>query len=94
VVLEQGEGEGATGDSGKGPSCGAVTKVRASRGADPGPESGSSARDVFRPTPLYVATTTAGAPPDDQREHDLQFWIRADGGVTKIAVSPPIRDSG
>lgn len=89
VVLE----EGASGDFGKGPSCGAVTKVRASRGADPGPESGTSARDVFRPTPLHVATTTAGAPPDDQREHDVQFWIRADGRVTKIAVSPPIRDS-
>jgi len=89
VVLE----ERTSGDSGKGLSCGAVTKVRASRGADSGPESDSSARDVFKPTPLHVATTTAGAPPDDQREHDVQFWIRADGRVTKIAVSPPIRDS-
>jgi hypothetical protein len=64
---------GASGDPGTGPSCGAVTQVRASTDTDPGPD--------------------AAPPPDDQREHNVQFWIRSDGRVTKIAVSPPIRDA-
>jgi hypothetical protein len=76
--------EGVSGDPGRGPSCGAVTQVRASAGPDAAPESGESARDTFGPT---------GEPPDDQREHTVQFWIRSDGRVTKIAVTPPISDA-
>ena len=74
-------------------NCGGVTEVRASYEADPSPDLDAAARDVFGPTTPRVPTTTAGAPPDDNREHDVQFWIRADGRVTRIAVSPPIRDS-
>jgi hypothetical protein len=37
---------------------------------------------------------TEPTPPDDERAHDVQFWVRADGRVARIAVSPPIRDAG
>jgi hypothetical protein len=66
---------------------------------DTGPGSGGGAGDIFAgdifgPTPLLVARPPAGAPPDDKRKHDVQFWVRADGRVTKIAVNPPIKNSG
>ena len=36
----------------------------------------------------------AGAPPADKIKHEVRFWIRADGHVTRIDVSPPIKDGG
>lgn len=85
--------EGVSGDSGEGRSCGAAREVSASPGADAGPGSDGSARDIFGPSPLLAPTTPAEAPPDDKLTHDVQFWIRADGRVARITVSPPIRDS-
>ncbi len=32
--------------------------------------------------------------PEERKKHEVRFWIRADGRVTRIEVSPPIRDSG
>lgn len=71
--------DGVSGGSGKGPSCGGSMEVVASPGADAEPASDDSVGDRFEA--------------DDQREHFVQFWIRVDGRVTKIAVSPSIRDS-
>src|SRR5437773_1694210 len=63
-------------------------------GADAGPGSGGGASDMFGPTPLLVPNVPPGAPPEERRKHEVRFWIRADGRVTRIEVSPPIRDSG
>ena len=84
---------GGSGGPGQGPSCGGASEVGASPGVDAGPGADDSARDILGPTPLPVPSTPAEARPDDQRTHDVQFWIRADGRVTRIAVNPPIRDS-
>jgi hypothetical protein len=78
--------DGVSGDSGAGGNCGTAREVRASPGADAGPGSDGS-------VPLLVPITASEAAPDDKRAHDVQFWIRADGHVRKIAVSPPIRDA-
>ena len=53
----------------------------------------TSCGTVREVVPMPAPATKAEAPPNDNREHDVQFWIRADGRVTRIAVSPPITDS-
>lgn len=93
-------GPTSTSVSGSGPdSAGGRETRRGPGGAATGPGSGGTASDIFAgdifgPTPLLVPISPAGAPPGDKRTHDVQFWIRADGRVTRIAVNPPIRDSG
>ena len=91
-----GTGDGTTGGPGQGPgsSGGTGTGSGTGTGADAGPGSGDSASDIFGPTPRLVPTIPAGAPPEERKKHEVRFWIRADGRVTRIEVSPPIRDSG
>src|SRR5262249_50658789 len=91
-----GTGDGTTGGPGQGPGSGggSGTGTGTGTGSDAGPGSGGSASDIFGPTPLLVPTVPAGAPSEDKRKHEVLFWIRADGRVTRIEVSPPIRDSG
>ena len=91
-----GTGDGTTGGPGQGPgsSGGTGTGSGTGTGADAGPGSGDSASDIFGPTPRLVPTIPAGAPPEERKKHEVRFWIRADGRVTRIQVSPPIRDSG
>jgi hypothetical protein len=61
-----------------------------SAGFGRGPSCGGS-REVVASADA-VADTIA-EPPDDSREHFVQFWIRTDGRVARIVVRPPIRDS-
>ncbi len=91
-----GTGDGTTGAPGQGPGTGGGTGTGAGtgKGADAGPGSGGGASDIFGPTPLLMPTIPAGAPSGEKGKHEVRFWIRADGRVTKIQVSPPIRDSG
>jgi len=91
-----GTGEGTTGGPGQGPGSGGGvgTGTGTGTGSDAGPGSSGSASDIFGPTPLLIPNVPAGAPPEDKRKHAVRFWIRADGRVTRIEVSPPIRDSG
>jgi len=91
-----GTGDGTTGGPGQGPGSagGTGTGSGIGTGADAGPGSGDSASDIFGPTPRLVPTIPAGAPPEERKKHEVRFWIRADGRVTRIEVSPPIRDSG
>ena len=82
-------------DAGDGREAGGGLRADSTTGAGSGGGAGDIfAGDIFGPTPVLVATPPAGAPPEDNRRHDVQFWVRTDGRVTKIAVSPPIRDSG
>lgn len=91
-----GTGAGTTGGPGEGPGSGGGTGTGTGTGTGPdaGPSSGGAANDIFGPTPLLVPTIPAGAPPDDKVKHEVRFWIRADGRVTRIEVSPPIKDGG
>ncbi len=91
-----GTGDGTTGGPGEGPGSagGTGTGSGTGTGAEAGPGSGGGASDIFGPTPLLVPNVPAGAPPEEKRKHEVRFWIRADGRVTRIEVSPPIRDSG
>ena len=91
-----GTGDGTAGGPGEGPGSGGGAGAGAGSGAgsDAGPGSGGAANDIFGPTPLLVPTIPSGAPPEDKRKHEVHFWILADGHVTKIEVTPPIRDSG
>jgi len=91
-----GTGQGTAGGPGEGPGTGGGkgTGTGPGVGADSGSGSGGAASDLFGPTPLLVPNLPAGAPPEEKRKHEVRFWIRADGRVTRIEVSPPIRDSG
>jgi hypothetical protein len=91
-----GTGDGTTGGPGQGPGSagGTGTGSGTGTGADAGPGSGGGANDIFGPTPLLVPNVPQGAPPEEKTKHEVRFWIRADGRVTRIEVSPPIRDSG
>ncbi len=91
-----GTGDGTTGGTGQGPGSagGTGTGSGTGTGADAGPGSGGGASDIFGPTPLLVPNVPAGAPPEEKKKHEVRFWIRADGRVTRIEVSPPIRDPG
>src|SRR6476646_5772488 len=64
-------------DIDEGPSCGAGSEV------DTSPDA----------SPSLLPVALAETPREDRRTHDVQFWIRADGRVTRIVVNPPIRDS-
>ena len=91
-----GTGDGTVGGPGQGPGTGGGTGTGTGTGtgADAGPGTGGGASDIFGPTPLLVPNIPAGAPPGEKGKHEVRFWIRADGRVTRIEVSPPIRDSG
>jgi len=90
-----GTGDGTTGGPGSGPGSGGGAGAGAGTGAgsDVGPGSGGKTGDIFGPTPLLMPNVPAGAPPEDKRKHEVQFWVRADGHVTRIEVTPPIKDS-
>ena len=53
----------------------------------------SAASDIFGPTPSLLPTAPAGAPAGEKGQHEVRFWIGADGQVTRIEVIPRIRDS-
>jgi len=54
-----------------------------------------AARVIFSgPHRSWYPIFPAGAPPGEKGKHEVRFWIRADGRVTRIEVSPPIRDFG
>lgn len=91
-----GTGEGSAGGPGDGPGTGGgkATGTGTGVGSDSGPGSGGAANDIFGPTPLLVPNIPAGAPPEEKSRHEVRFWIRADGRVIRIEVTPPIRDSG
>jgi len=57
------------------------------------PDSGRTASDIFGPTPALLPIAPSGAPAGEKGEHEVRFWIRSDGRVTRVEVSPRIRDS-
>jgi hypothetical protein len=91
-----GTGDGTTGGPGQGPGRGGGTGTGTGTGtgADAGPGSGGDASDIIGAKPRLIINTPVGAPPDAKGGHEVRFWVRADGRVTKIEVTPPIKDGG
>jgi len=92
-----GTGEGTTGGPGEGPGTGGGkgTGTGTGVGSDSGPGSGGAASDIFAATPLCAISPPPGAPRDAHgKRHEVRFWVTAEGRVTRVEVTPPIKDSG
>jgi len=89
-------GDATTGGPGQGPGSGGGkgTGTGTGTGADAGPGSGGDASDIFAATPRWAIMAPPGAPHEARGRHDVRFWVTADGRVTRVEVTPPIKDSG
>lgn len=91
-----GTGEGTTGGPGEGPGTGGGVGAGTGTGVgvDSGPGSGGGARDIM-PSPKWAIVPPRGAPGESRgRVYEVSFWVTADGHVTRVEVSPPIKDAG
>lgn len=90
-----GPGEGTTGGAGTGPGSGGGqgTGTGTGVGADVGPGSGGAAGYIFAATPRWSLLPPPGAPRQDRGQHEIRFWVGADGQVTRVEVTPPIKDA-
>ena len=91
-----GTGDGTRGGPGQGPGSGGGTGTGTGTGtgSDAGPGSGGNASDTLGASPRWAIMAPPGAPREARGRHDVRFWVTADGRVTKIEVTPPIKDSG
>ncbi|HEX9218531.1 MAG TPA: hypothetical protein VF864_16280 [Gemmatimonadales bacterium] len=92
-----GTGEGTAGGPGEGPGTGGGkgTGTGPGVGADSGSGSGGAASDIFAATPLWAISPPPGAPREAHgKRHEVRFWVTAEGRVTRVEVTPPIKDSG
>jgi hypothetical protein len=92
-----GTGNGTAGGPGEGPGAGGGkgTGSGPGAGADSGSGSGGPASDIFGATPLWAIMAPPGAPRDAHgKAHEVRFWVAADGHVTRVDVTPPIKDAG
>ena len=91
-----GSGTGTTGGPGQGPGSGGGqgTGTGPGRGSDAGPGSGGEAGYIFPATPRWAIFPPPGAPSAVRgHAHQVRFWVTADGRVTRVEVSPPIKDA-
>jgi hypothetical protein len=92
-----GTGDGTTGGPGQGPGSGGGTGTGTGTGtgADAGPGSGGKASDIFAATPRWAIMAPTGAPPEVHgKRHEVRFWVTAEGRVTRVEVTPAIKDGG
>jgi len=92
-----GTGAGTTGGAGQGPGSGGGrgTGTGTGVGADSGAGSGGNASDIFPASPRWTIFPPPGAPREARgRRHEVRFWVTAEGRVTRVEVTPPIKDSG
>ena len=92
-----GTGEGTTGGPGQGPGSGGGTGAGTGTGAgvDSGSGSGGGKGDIFPASPRWTIFPPPGAPREARgRRHEVRFWVTADGRVTRVEVTPPIKDRG
>jgi len=83
-----GPGEGAGTGGGKGTGTG--TGI----GSDSGAGSGGDASYIFPASPRWTIFPPPGAPREARgRRHEVRFWVTAEGRVTRVEVTPPIKDA-
>jgi protein TonB len=81
-----GDGSGTGGGKGTGTGTGV--------GSDSGPGSGGDASYIFPASPRWTIFPPPNAPREARgRRHEVRFWVRADGRVTHVEVTPPIKDA-
>ena len=91
-----GSGTGTTGGPGQGPGSGGGqgTGTGPGSGSDAGPGSGGEAGYIFPATPRWAIFPPPGAPGAVRgRSYQVRFWVTADGRVTRVEVTPPIKDA-
>ena len=92
-----GTGDGTTGGPGTGPGTGGGqgTGTGTGTGSDVGPGSGGEAGYIFPASPRWTIFPPPGAPREARgRRYEVRFWVTAEGRVTRVEVTPPIKDSG
>ena len=92
-----GTGAGTTGGPGRGPGTGGGTGTGTGPGvgADSGSGSGGRTGDIFPPSPKWAIFPPNGAPSGVKgKRHEVRFWVTAGGQVTRVEVTPPIKDRG
>jgi len=92
-----GTGAGTSGGAGQGPGTGGGkgTGTGTGVGADSGSGSGGNASDILAASPRWAIFPPPGAPREARgRPHEVRFWVTADGRVTHVEVTPPIKDAG
>jgi hypothetical protein len=92
-----GTGAGTTGGPGQGPGTGGGqgTGTGPGKGADSGSGSGGDASYIFPASPRWTIFPPPGAPRDARgRRYEVRFWVTADGRVTRVEVTPAIKDAG
>jgi outer membrane biosynthesis protein TonB len=90
-----GTGDGTTGGPGQGPGSGGGrgTGTGTGVGADSGSGSGGNASDIFPASPRWAVLPPRGAPREARgRRYEVRFWVTAEGRVTRVEVTPPIKD--
>lgn len=91
-----GTGTGTTGGPGQGPGSagGQGTGTGTGTGSDAGPGSGGEAGYILPATPRWAIFPPPGAPSAVRgHPHQVRFWVTADGRVTRVEVTPPIKDA-
>lgn len=91
-----GTGTGTTGGPGQGPGTGGGvgSGTGTAAGADTGSGSGSGAGYIFPASPRWTIFPPPGAPRAARgRRHEVRFWVTAEGRVTRVEVTPPIKDA-
>jgi len=91
-----GSGTGTTGGPGQGPGSGGGqgTGTGPGSGSDAGPGSGGEAGYILPATPRWAIFPPPGAPGAVRgHAHQVRFWVTADGRVTRVEVTPPIKDA-
>ena len=91
-----GTGTGTSGGPGQGPGSGGGqgTGTGPGNGSDAGPGSGGEAGYIFPATPRWAIFPPPGAPNEVRgHQHQVRFWVTADGRVTRVEVTPPIKDA-
>jgi hypothetical protein len=52
----------------------------------------STLSDTVPASPRWAIMAPPGAPREARGRHEVQFWVAADGHVTRVEVTPPIKD--
>jgi protein TonB len=91
-----GTGDGTTGGPGQGPGSGGGrgTGTGTGVGADSGSGSGGNASDIFPASPRWAVLPPRGAPREARgQRYEVRVWVTAEGKVTRVEVTPPIKDA-